>query len=128
MPRLIKQVSISGNSTLSWVKHSFTGLPSKCRLTTLRFVHNSTSNRTSIVSLDLCEDANAKYSLTGLVDFAAADCKMSDDTVMGCVTNLNHDYVLTDKAEADGSLNLYVKHTGGVASVPFQAYLIFSET
>ena len=128
MPRLIKQVSISGNSTTSWVKHTFTGLPPKCRLTTLRFVSNATTNRVAIISLDLCEDANATYSLTGLMDFAAADCKMDDDTVMGCVTNLNHDYVLTDKAEADGSLNLYVKHTGGVASVPFKAYLIYSET
>ena len=128
MPRLIKQVSISGNSTTSWVKHTFTGLPPKCRLTTLRFVSNATTNRVAIVSLDLCEDANTTYSLTGLMDFAAADCKMDDDTVMGCVTNLNHDYVLTDKAEADGSLNLYVKHTGGVASVPFKAYLIYSET
>ena len=128
MPRLIKQVWISGNSTTSWVKHTFKDIPPKCKLTTLRFVHNSTTDRTTSVSLDLCEDANATYSLTGMMDFAHADFKLSDDTVFGCVTNLNQDYVLTDKAETDGSLNLYVKHTGGVASVPFKAYLIYSET
>ena len=128
MPRLIKQVSISGNSTTSWVKHTFTGLPPKCRLTTLRLVQNATSNRVSSVSLDLCEDANATYSLTGLMDFASGDCKMDDDTIMGCVTNLNHDYVSTDKAEADGSLNLFVKHAGTGTSMPFKAYLIYSMT
>ncbi|QDP54525.1 MAG: hypothetical protein Unbinned2514contig1000_17 [Prokaryotic dsDNA virus sp.] len=128
MPRLIKQVSISGNSTTSWVKHTFKDIPPKCKLTTLRFVSNAPNNRVSQIELDLCEDNDATYSLTGLMSFTQGDCKAWDDTVMGCVINLNHDYVLTDKAETDGSLNLYVKQTGTATAMPFKAYLIYSET
>ena len=130
MPRQIEQLIVTGTVTASWTAHRFVGVPSRCRLTTLRIVYTGMDASTSFMKMSLGEDnADNKYPIYGHENKSDDSLELSVSTVGCMVVNLDHDYV-ADEAADDSiplSLSLWLTRVGG-ADCTFTAYLIYAES